>query len=78
MCSKPPETVQEPVRILDSLLANGNCEYIKKILHCWQFFLLADYLKDCIERPRDNNQSLKAGHTPQHDYYHLLYFTLKW
>jgi hypothetical protein len=35
-------------------------------------------LKDCIERPRDNNQSLKAGHTPQHDYYHLLYFTLKW
>jgi hypothetical protein len=65
MHSGPPETVQEPLHILDSLLADDNCEYIKKSQHSWQFFLLAGHLlKDCIERPRDNNQSLKSwSHT---------------
>jgi hypothetical protein len=35
-------------------------------------------LKDLIKRPRDNNQSLKVGPTPNHDHHHRLFFTLKW
>jgi hypothetical protein len=42
----------------------------------WQFFLLADQLKQLIERSQDNSMSLKVGPDPKHDYYHRLFFML--
>jgi hypothetical protein len=50
-----PETVLEPVHVMDGLLVDNNWEYTKKIthLHSWQFFLLAECLKDLIERIRE-------------------------
>ena len=35
----PPETTLEPVRELDDILADDNCEYMRKMthLHPWQF-----------------------------------------
>jgi hypothetical protein len=76
----PPETMLQPVHVLESLLHDDNQEYIKKMthLHSWQFFLLSDCLKDLIERPRDNNESLKVGPTPKFDHHHRLLFVLKW
>jgi hypothetical protein len=79
MRSGPPETMLEPVHVLEGLLHDDNHEYIKKImhLHSWQFFLLADHLKDLISRPRDNNQSAKVGPAVKHDHHHRLFFALK-
>lgn len=76
----PPETTLEPVRVLDDILADDNREYMRKMthLHPWQFFVLADHLKDLIERPRTNHESVKVGPTPKHDHYHRLFFALKW
>jgi hypothetical protein len=76
----PPETMLQPVHILEGLLQDDNREYIKKIthLHSWQFFLLSDCLKDLIERPHDNNESLKVGPTTKFDHHHRLFFVLKW
>jgi len=76
----PPETELEPFRVLDDILIDDNREYMKKITHLnsRQFFLLADRLKDCIERPRVNHASVKVGPTPKHDHYHRLFFALKW
>jgi len=70
----------EPVRVLEGLLQDDNHEYIKKIthLHSWQFFLLADRLKDLILGPRDNNQPAKVGPAVKHDHHHQLFFALKW
>jgi len=75
-----PETKLEPVHVLEGLLHNDNREYIMKImhLHSWQFFLLADCLKDLILRPRDNNQSAKVGPAVMYDHHHRLLFALKW
>jgi hypothetical protein len=80
MRSGPPETMLEPVHVLEGLLHDDNHEYIKKImhLHSWQFFLLADHLKDLISRPRDNNQSAKVGPAVMYDHHHRLLFALKW
>ena len=38
--SGPPETMLEPVRVLEGLLQDDNREYLRKIthLHSWQFF----------------------------------------
>ena len=68
----PPETELEPFRVLDDILIDDNREYMKKITHLnsRQFFLLADCLKDCIERPRVNHASVKVGPMPKHDHYH--------
>jgi hypothetical protein len=78
--SGPPETMLEPVRVLEGLLHDDNHEYIKKItnLHSWQFFLLADHMKDLILRPRVNKQSAKVGPAVKHDHHHRLFFALKW
>jgi hypothetical protein len=76
----PPETTLEPVRVVDDVLADDNHEYMRKMthLHPWQFFVLADHLKDLIERPRANHESVKVGPTPKHDHYHRLFLALKW
>jgi len=76
----PPETTLELVRVLDDILADDNHEYMRKMthLHPWQFFVLADCLKDLIKRPRANHESVKVGPTPKHDQYHRLFFALKW
>jgi len=79
----PQETIIEPMQILDDLLVDDYCEYMKKIthVHFLQLFLLADFLKDLILRPRENNLSLTVGHTPKHDHHHhhhQLFFVLKW
>ena len=78
--SGPPETMLEPVRVLEGLLQDDNHEYLRKIthLHSWQFFLLTDRLKDLILRPRDNKQSAKVGPAVKHDHHHRLFFALKW
>jgi hypothetical protein len=70
----------EPEHVLEGLLHDDYHEYIKKIthLHSWQFFYLADCLKDLILRPRDNNQSVKVGPAVKHDHHHQLFFALKW
>jgi hypothetical protein len=70
----------QPVNVLEGFLQDDNREYIRKMthLHSWQFFLLSDRLKDLIERPRGNNQSLKVGPMPKFDHHHRLFFALKW
>jgi hypothetical protein len=70
----------EPEHVLEGLLHDDYHEYIKKIthLHSWQFFYLADCLKDLILRPRDNNQSVKVGPAVKHNHHHQLFFALKW
>ncbi len=67
MCSGPPETMLEPVCVLEGFLHNENSEYIKKIsyLYSWQFFLLADHLKDLIIRPREQPVTFKVGLVPK-------------
>ena len=79
MHSGPPETMLEPVRVLEGLLQDDNRDYLWKLmhLHSWQFFLLADCLKDLILRPRDNNQSAKVGPAVKHDHHHRLFFCLE-
>jgi hypothetical protein len=76
----PPETALGPVHVLDSLLVDDNREYVKKFTHLqmWQFFLLADTLRPFIARHRINMLSEKIGPTPKHDFYHHLYFAIKW
>jgi hypothetical protein len=49
-----PTTVLIPHQVLDNLIPDPDRAYIKKHthLHAWQFFQLADHLKDLIERPQ--------------------------
>jgi hypothetical protein len=70
----PPETELEFVRVLEDILADDNRECIKKTtdLNSWYFFLLADHLKDLIDRPRTNHASVKVGPMPKHGHYHRL------
>jgi hypothetical protein len=51
-------------------------------LHGWQFFLLADHLKDLIENPRlhpDGTRPANNIHSKcKLDHFHRLYYCLKW
>ena len=50
----PPEVPLQPIQVLKKLLADPNRDYMSKLCHMrsWQFFLLADKLKELIESPR--------------------------
>jgi hypothetical protein len=78
-----PTTFLVPHQVLDNLLQDPDRAYIKKHthLHAWQFFQLADQLKDLIERPRlrdDGTRPPRNGPSVKHDHYHRLFFCLEW
>ena len=69
--------------VSNNLLADENRAYIHKHthLHAWQFFTLADRLKDLIERPRmrsDGTRPVRNRRPVTHDFYHRLFFCLEW
>jgi hypothetical protein len=63
---------------------NMNRPYMKDVthIHGWQFFLLADHLKDLIKCPRLHpNGTHPANNIPSKcklDHFHHLYYCLKW
>jgi hypothetical protein len=74
-----PTSALEPVNMLQHILNDTNRGYMHKLthLHEWQFFLLADRLKDLILRPRlrnDGTRPLRTCKPPKHDYFHRLFF----
>ena len=79
----PPTIPLEPVNVLQIVLRDLNRNYMGKMCHMqsWQFFLLADKLKDLIERPRlrvDGTRSQKIEPSAKFDHYHRLFFCLEW
>jgi hypothetical protein len=79
-----PTTNLELVPALEKILQDINRPYIKDVthLHSWQFFLLADRLKDLILRPRlredGTRPERRSTKLVKHDHFHRLYFCLKW
>ena len=78
-----PTTALVPQPVLNNLLADENRAYIHKHthLHAWQFFTLADRLKDLIERPRMREDGTRPDSNRRpvtHDFYHRLFFCLEW
>jgi hypothetical protein len=74
--SETPVSILQPINVLQHILQDENCEYIKKTthVHSWQCFELATNLKPLIERPRSGGPKLgKASH---HDYCHRFCFAL--
>jgi hypothetical protein len=71
-----PATPLEPINVLHKILQDSDRAYMHKVthLHEWQFFLLADRLKDLILRPRLRDD----GTRPKHDHFHRLFFCLRW
>lgn len=80
----PPDIPLQPIQVLKRLLADPQRDYMSKVCHMrsWQFFLLADKLKDLIESPRAcrdrKRKPKKVGPPCKHDHYHRLFFTLEW
>jgi hypothetical protein len=78
----PPTTELVPQPVLDRLLLDEIRHSMYKVihLHTWQFMVLADRLKDLIERPRvrsDGTRPVKAGPEVKHDYSHHLFRVLR-
>ena len=78
-----PATPLEPINVLHQILQDSDRAYMHKVthLHEWQFFLLADRLKDLILRPRlrdDGTRPLRTFKKPKHDHFHRLFFCLRW
>ena len=79
-----PTTNLEHVPHLERILQDINRPYMKDVthLHGWQFFLLADCLKDLIERPRlrpDGTRPVNNIHKKcKLDHHHRLQYCLKW
>ena len=79
-----PTTNLEHIPYLERILQDINRPYMKDVthLHGWQFFLLADCLKDLIKRPRLHpNGTHPANNNCKRCYldrYHHLYYCLKW
>jgi hypothetical protein len=74
----------EHVPHLESILQDMNRPYMKDVthLHGWQFFLLANCLKDLIECPRLHPNGTCPANNIQSkcklDHFHCLYYCLKW
>jgi hypothetical protein len=74
----------EHIPHLERILQDINRPYMKDVthLHGWQFFLLANCLKDLIKRPRlhpNGTHSEIYNHKKCYlDHYHRLYYCLKW
>jgi len=79
-----PTTNLENIPHLECILHDINRPYMKDVthLHGWQFFLLADCLKDLIERPRLHPNGTcpeMYNHKKCYlDHYHCFYYCLKW
>jgi hypothetical protein len=60
-----PATALVPQPVLNNLLADENRTYMHKHthLHAWQFFTLADILKDLIEWPRMREDGTRPDRT---------------
>jgi len=68
---------------LEEVISDSDRQYMKKLthLHEWQFFLLADLLKDLILRPglrNDGTRPERIYKPSKHDYFHRLFFCLCW
>jgi len=79
----PPTTNLLPKKRLEDILQDSDRQYLKKLthLHEWQFFLLADLLKDLILRPRlrrDGTRPERIFKPSRHDFFHRLFFCLCW
>jgi len=78
-----PVVALEARNCLADVLQDSDRAYMKKLthLHEWQFFALAEILKDLILRPRqrsDGNRPVIHRRPPKFDHYHRLYFCLRW
>jgi hypothetical protein len=68
---------------LPEILQDSDRAYIKSVthLHEWQFFELAETLKDLNLRPRlrsDGTRPELRHKAPKFDHYHRLFFVLRW
>jgi hypothetical protein len=73
----------EPKICLPEILQDSDRAYIKSVthLHEWQFFELAEKLKDLILRPRlrsDGTRPELRRKAPKFDHFHRLFFVLRW
>jgi hypothetical protein len=73
----------EPKNCLSEIPQDSNRGHIKLVthLHEWQFFQLADKLKDLIIHPHLQDDGTRPqGHykPPKFDHYHCLLFALPW
>jgi hypothetical protein len=74
----------EHIPHLERILQDMNSPYMKDVTHFhgWQFFLLADRLKDLIEHPRlrpDGTHPANNIHSKcKLDHFNHLYYCLKW
>jgi len=79
-----PTTNLEHIPHLERILQDMNRPYMKDVthLHGWQFFLLADRLKDLIKCPRlhlDGTHPANNIHSKcKVDHFHRLYYCSKW
>jgi hypothetical protein len=79
-----PTTNLEHLPHLEHILQDINRPYMKDVthLHGWQFFLLADCLKDFIECSRvcpNGSHPVNNIHRKcKLDHFHCLYYCLKW
>lgn len=78
-----PLPPHETKNSLSEILQNSNKTHIKLVshLHEWQFFQLADKLKDLIIRPRlwdEGTRPQGYRKPPKVDHYHHLLFALCW
>jgi len=79
-----PTTNLEHIPHLEHILQDMNRPYMKDVthLHGWQFFLLADHLKDLIKRPRLHPNGTRPANNIHSkcklDHFHRLYYCLKW
>jgi hypothetical protein len=77
-----PATNLEHISHLERILQDINRPYMKDVthLHGWQFFLLADHLKDLIQRQRlhlnGTHPEIYNNKKCYLDHYHHLYYCL--
>jgi len=79
----PPTNNLVPRNRLEEVIRDSDRQYMKKLthLHEWQFFVLANLLKDLILRPRLRNDGTRPERIykpAKHDYFHRLFFCLCW